>query len=121
MKQVCFSAQGQKSKNVEKVVPLFVTYHPLFNKLPSITYMDLYLLYMNQEVKNVFTAGPIMSFRRARKISSYLVRAKLYHLGRKLDSKKCCKSCCEACLDIEETDTFTSTTKDESFKVNHKL
>ena len=88
MKQVCFSTQGQKSKNVEKVVPLFVTYHPLFNKLPSITYMDLYLLYMNQEVKNVFTAGPIMSFRRARKISSYLVRAKLYHLGRKLDSKK---------------------------------
>ena len=88
IEKVCFSTQCQKSKNVEKVVPLFVTYHTLFNKLPSITYMDLYLLYMNQEVKNVFTTGPIVSFRCARKISSYLVRAKLYHLGRKVDSKK---------------------------------
>ena len=76
---------------------------------------------MNQEVKNVFTPGPIVSYRSARKISSYLVRAKLYPLERKVGSEKCGKSRCEVCLNIQETDTFTSTTTGESFKINHKL
>ena len=31
---------------------------------------NLYLLYMNHEVKNGFTPGPIESYRNARKISS---------------------------------------------------
>ena len=83
MKKVQFSQQGQKSKKVEKGVPSVVTYHPLLNKLSSIIHRNLYLLYMNQEVKNVFTPGPIVSYRSAIKISSYLVRAKLYPLERK--------------------------------------
>ena len=76
---------------------------------------------MNQEVKNVFISGPIVSYRSARKISSYLVRAKLYPLERKVGSEKCGKSRCEVCLNIQETDTFTSTTTGKSFKINHKL
>ena len=78
-------------------------------------------LYINQEVKNVFTPGPIMSYRIARKISSYLVRAELYPLERKVGSEKCGKSRCEICLYIQETDTFKSTTAGESFKINHQL
>ena len=121
MKKVRFSEQGQKSKKVEKGVPFVVTYHPLLSKLSSIIHRNLYLLYMNQEVKNVFTPGPIVSYRSARKISSYLVRAKLYPLERKVGSEKCGKSRCEVCLNIQETDTFTSTTTGESFNINHKL
>ena len=121
MQKVHFSKQGQKSKKVEKGVPFVVTYHPLLNKLSSILHRNLYLLYMNQEVKNVFTPGPIVSYRSARKISSYLVRAKLYPLERKVGSVKCGKSRCEVCLSIQETDAFTSTTTGESFKMNHKL
>ena len=49
-------------------------------------------IYMNQEIKNVFTPGPIVSYRSARKINSYLVRAKLYPLERKAGSEKCGKS-----------------------------
>ena len=75
---------------------------------------------MNQEVKNVFTQGP-MSHRSARKISSYLVGVKIYPLQRKVGSDKCGKSRYEVCLNIQETDTFTSTTTDKSFKINHKL
>ena len=74
---------------------------------------------MNQEVKNVFTPGPIVSFRSARKIINYLERAKLYPFERKVRSEKCGKSRCEICLNIEETDTFTSTTTGENFKINH--
>ena len=76
---------------------------------------------MNQEVKNVFTPGPIVPYRSARKISSYLVRGKLYPLERKVSSEKCGKSRCEVSLNIQETDTFASTTTGESFKINHKL
>ena len=76
---------------------------------------------MNQEVKNVFTLGPTVSYRSATKISSYLVREKLYPFERKVGSEKCSKSRCEVCLSIQETDTFRSTTAGESFKINHKL
>ena len=121
MKKARFSKQGQKSKKVEKGVPFVVTYHSLLNKLSSIIHTNLYPLYMNQEVKNVFTPGPVVSFRSVRKISRHLVRAKLYPLERKIDSEKCGKSRCEVCLNIEETGTFTSTATGESFKINHKL
>ena len=40
---------------------------------------------------------------------------------RKVGSEKCGKSRCEACLNIQETDTFTSTTTGKIFKINHKL
>ena len=53
--------------------------------------------------------------------SNYLVRAKLYPLERKVGSEKCGKSRCEICLNIQETDTFTSTTTVKSFNTNHKL
>ena len=121
MKKVHFSEQGQKSKKVEKGVTFVVTYHPLLSKLSSIIHRNLYLLYMNQEVKSAFTPRHILSYRRARKISSYLVRAKLYPFQRKVGSEKCGKSRCEVCLNIQEADTFTSTTTGESFKINHKL
>ena len=78
IKKVRFFEQGQKSKKVEKGVPFVVTYHPQLNKLSPIIHSDLYLLYMNQEVKNVFSPGPIVLYGSARKVSSYLVRVKLY-------------------------------------------
>ena len=108
MKKVRFSKQGHISKKVEKEIPIVVTYHPLLNKLSSIIHRNLYLLYVNQEVKNVFTPGPIVSYRIARKISSYLVRAKLYPLEKKVGSEKCGKSRSKVCLNIQEIDTFTS-------------
>ena len=37
---------------------------------------------MNEEAEKEFTPGPMISFRSARKLSSYLVRAKLYLIER---------------------------------------
>ena len=121
IEKVCFSEQGQKTKKVEKEAPFVATYDPLLNKLSSIIHRNLCLLYMNQEVKDSFTPGVIVSYISALKISSYLVRAKLYPLESKVGSEKCGKSRCEVCLNIQETDTFTRTTTGESFKINHKL
>ena len=102
MKKIRFSKQNQKSKKVVKGQPFVVTYHSLLNKLSSRIYRKFYLLYMNQEVKNIFTPGSIALFRSAAKISSYFVRAKLYPLERNVGSEKCGKSRCEVCLNIEE-------------------
>ena len=117
MKKVCFFKRGQKSKKVENEEPLVVTFHSLINRLTTIKHRNLYLLYMNQEVKNIFTPGLILSFRRARKTNSYLVRVKLDPLERMVNSKICGKSRCDVCLNNEETDTFTSTTTGKIFKL----
>ena len=37
---------------------------------------------MNKQRKHLFTAGPMASFKSSRKISNYLVRAKLYPVER---------------------------------------
>ena len=59
----------------------------------------------------------MVSYRSARKLSSYLVRAKLYPLERKRGSCKCGNLRCLVSKNIEETDTFTSTVTGESFKI----
>ena len=76
---------------------------------------------MNEEVKNVFTPKPMISFRSARKLSSYLVRAKLYPEERVKGSLKCSSGRCEICLNVNETSTFTSTVTGETYVINHKL
>ena len=73
--KVKFSGQRVSHRTkVGKGVPLVVTYHPLFKSIDKIIYDDLYLLHMNEELKYVFTTGPMVSFRRSRKISNYFVR-----------------------------------------------
>ena len=63
---------------------------------------------MNKETKKVFSPRPVVSYRSPRKISSYVVRAKLYPLDRVLGLTKCGKKRCEVCLNVSETNTFTS-------------
>ena len=60
---------------------------------------------MNAEVKQTFTPVPMVSYRSSRKLSSYLVRAKLYPIDRIVGSKGCGKKRCEVCVNVCETDT----------------
>ena len=60
---------------------------------------------MNAEVKQMFTPVPMFSYRSATKLSSYLVRAKLYPIDRILGSKDCGKKC-EVCVNVCETYFF---------------
>ena len=57
----------------------------------------------------------MVSFRGAHKLSSYLVRAKLYPLHCKVGSKNCAKNRCEVWEYVTDNDTFTSTVTGESF------
>ena len=98
-----------------------ITNHSLLKSVGTILYKHLYLLHMDKEVKKVFPVAPIASFKSARKLSSYIVRAKLYPLQRTVGSFKCNQPWCEVCINVIETDTFTSTATGESFKINHKF
>ena len=114
-KKYLFSRRGA----VTKGIPLVINYHPLLKSVRTILYKDLYLLNMNKEVKKVFPVAPIVSFKSAWKVSSYLVRAKLYPLQRTVGSFKCNKPRYEVCINV--IDTFISTVTGESFRINHEF
>ena len=61
------------------------------------------------------------SFRSTRKMSSYLVRAKLYPLERRVYSFKFGGRRCQVYLNVTETETFTSASTNQTDKVNHEF
>ena len=79
------------------------------------------ILYQDETVKRAFTLFPTVSYRNARKLSGYSLRAKLYPLERKRGSYKCGSSRCQVCKNVEETETFSSTVTGETYKINHHL
>ena len=123
MNKVKFSGHWDKNKAKEKSkgVPLVITFHPLLKNVGNIIHTNLYLLYTDQEAQRVFTPGPIITFRSTRKLSSYLVRAKLYPLERTAGSCKCYGKRCEVCENVTETWTFTSTGTQNTYKINHQF
>ena len=61
----------------------------------------------------------MVSFRSERKLSSYLVRAKLYPLKRKVGSFECKGKRCQTCFNVNETDSFASSVTKGEYKINH--
>ena len=67
------------------------------------------------EVKNLISPEPMLSCRGARKLSSYLVRTKVYEIGSSCYGKKRC----QVCLNV--TDSFITTSSSETYKINYLL
>ena len=80
MKKFKFSKKGSKKSKGSKGVPFVVTSQHSLNCLSRIIKDNLNILYMSHEAKAVFSRGPMVSLRSARRISTYLVRAKSYPL-----------------------------------------
>ena len=76
---------------------------------------------MDDKYKDTSIPGRMVSFRAARKLSSYLVRAKLYSLERIVGSRKCSKKRCEVWENVQNSDTFRSSVTSETFQINHQL
>ena len=115
MKKVKVSGKGSKNSKGFKRIPFVVTYHSSLNCLSRIIKGNLNILSMIPEAKAVLSPGTMVSFRRARRISSYLVRAKLYPLERCVGSRQCKKRRYEVCTDVKEIDTFCSTVTGKTF------
>ena len=77
-KKQIFSRRG----GVTKGVPLVIMYYPLLKSVGTILYKHLYLQHLDKEVENVFSVALVVSLKSARKLSSYLVRAKIYPFRR---------------------------------------
>ena len=120
-----FQARGYPSDSVQKEMNEVkfsgITFRPLIKDAGNIIHKTLYLLYMDQETQRVFTPGPMITLRVARKLSSYLVRAKLYPLERTVGSCKRYGKRCEVCDNVTETSTFTSTVTQNTYKINHQF
>ena len=116
-------AHGQEVKNTRtNGIPLVITYHPLLKDFAIVIKKHLHLLHMNDEVKKAFTPGPMVSFWGARKLSSYLVRAKLYPLERSVGSFKCNGKCCQVCINVTETNTLVRRSVDKkNYVLNHSF
>ena len=54
-----------------------ITFHPLLKEFCNIKHKNLYLSYMDQEAQQSLMHGVMVTFRSARKLTSYLIRAKL--------------------------------------------
>ena len=80
MGKVKFSVYNRRNKREKKGIPFVIT--PGFKSVGRIISQNLYILYMNEEVESVLTPAPMIYFLSARKLSCYLVRAKLYPLER---------------------------------------
>ena len=117
--KVRFSNQEKTCSKISKGIQFVATYHPILQALNDIIKRNLNWLYANNEVKHLFSPGPMVSFPGARKLSSYLVRAKVYPLERKVGSSGCGKKRCQVCLNVNETDSFTSTSTNKTYKINH--
>ena len=75
MKRVKFSGKRSKKSKESKGVPFVITYHLSLNCLSRIIKDSLNILYVSLEAETVFSPGLMVSFRGARKVSRYLVRA----------------------------------------------
>ena len=76
---------------------------------------------MNEESKHFFTRGPVASLKSSGKISSYLVRAKLYPVQRSVGPFDYRKPCCHICIYVNQTDSFTSAVTGETHKINDRF
>ena len=112
---------SRRTNKKDKSVCLVATYHPLLQNIGRIFHRYLDLLCTDQEVERFFAPGPMASFRSARKISSDLVRVKLYPLERRMGSFKCGGRRYQVCLNLTEIETFTSTSTNQTYKINHEF
>ena len=109
-----FGESRRKTKS-STWMPSVVTYYPSRKALGKIINENLNQLHMNDEVKDTFTQGPAVSFRTSQKLSSYLVRAKVYPSERTLGSRKCSKKQCEVCENFQNSHTFYSSVSSKTF------
>ena len=82
MEQVKFPSGNIVQRKKSKGILFVVMYHPLLKQLQGILRRNKCLRNINAEVKQTFSPVPMVSFRSSRKISSYLIRAKLYPVDR---------------------------------------
>ena len=74
------NTNNSKQEN-ETGVPLVTKYHRRFKNQNSFTKRNIQYFYVEQEVKNIYTHAPFISFRSARKFKEFVGKIKSLPLG----------------------------------------
>ena len=72
--------------NSQKGILLVVSYNSYLSHLGQTIHRCLFLLYQDDEIKQVFTPAHFVSFRSARTLSNHLLRTKMYAPERKQEN-----------------------------------
>lgn len=99
---------------------MLILKHPKYNAryVMKIVLKHLDVLYIDKEVRRVFTLKPMILFHNARKLSICLVTAELYST---LGYNKCDRKHWDICMNINETSIFTSFVKIETYMINYRF
>ena len=97
-----FRPKNNNKNHDMKGIPLVVTYRTLLKSLSGIIDKNLSILYMDKEIKNIFTPQPMDSLCSPLKLNSSLVTAKLNPLERTVGSFKCKGKRRRVCNNITE-------------------
>ena len=99
-----------------------VNCNPALCRLGQVIGKNLCFLYQHEEVKQVFSPAPFVSFRSKRTLRSHLVRSKVYPVGERLvGSRKCSKYRCQVCKNVTETEIFQSFIDKKIYKTSHRF
>ena len=80
--KVIFGKSQFRRKNSENGIPFVTTYHPKVKKIGKLLKYLLTFFYSNEEIQNIFSSLPMVSYRSVRKIKYYILRSKFYPLDR---------------------------------------
>ena len=105
--------------------PLVVTYHPDLPPLAQIVNKHFSILQTNDKLKQVFPEPPLISYRRPKNLRDLIVRAKLPSDAPEetnvIGSHPCQSSRCKNCKNMTQTNTFTSNTTKQTFKIRESI
>ena len=110
-----------KSESTQDKLTFNITYYLAFQNVRNILQGLHILITPDKEHKKLFQEIPIVGFRNGKSLKDYLVRAKLPNVEITGRSESCGKRNCQVCDFICDTDTFSTKTCGETFKIQSGL
>ena len=110
-----------QQNKMENGIRLVVTYNPAFSNFSTTLRKNFNAFYSDAEVRTVLTPSRFVAYRNAQILKSFLVRSKVYLLGRFMGSSKCGSKSCQVCLNVSETNIFESFQTKKQYTINHHL
>ena len=119
-KNVKFKSKNRNIKKNKslKAVPFVMTYYPKLKSMNKVILKYSDLLYMDKEVKWCLPLNPWFHSEVQRKLSSYLVKAKVYPTKRTAGFCKYGGKRFEVCIIVNEKSNFTSIVTGETYIIN---
>ena len=103
-------------------VTLSIDFHPAFSSIGNKMREFVNILHTSDEMRQIFTKPPRVSFRRPKNLKDELVRSKV---GNRRSNKggmvKCGKIRCQICNFVEEGENFTDSLGKRKYVINYEF